>query len=243
MMFFLNGTVPVTKTTDHNFGDFAIRIENIDSPDGWIYGWAFTGPQGENGPLPGFPVTTKDTTLHGYYKFYPQNGDPMVIGAMMFEARTVVGTGYFVNYSTVDSYTPFTAPINYNDGYTGTPDSATVILLSFAGGQSPLGNSVLYVDDLSFDELITSVSEQKAKNSLFRLYPNPAINTVCLDVSSDRDESVEIQIYTLTGMLMKSETVKQNQQKINISGLSNGVYLVSLRCRDWSEIQKLIIKK
>jgi hypothetical protein len=235
--------MPVTKTTEHNFGDFAIRIENIPTPDGWIYGWAFTGPQGENGPLPGFPVTIKDSTLNGYYKFFPQNGDPMVIGIKMFEAGAEVGGGYFVNYSTVAEYTPFTTMINYNDGYTGTPDSATILLLSFAGGQSPLGNSVLYVDDLSLDALLTSDRELRSKNPIISFYPNPANDFVILEITDDKSYPVEIQIYSLLGKRLKSETAVQNQHEMNISDLKTGVYLVSINTKNRSENQKLIIRR
>jgi len=239
----IGSSLPVTKTTDHNFGEYAIRIENILTPNGWVYGWAFTGPQGETGPLPGFPVTIKDSTLNGYYKFFPQNGDPMVIGVKMFEAGAEVGGGYFVNYSTVTEYTPFTTMINYNNGYTGTPDSATILLLAFAGGQSPLGNSVLYVDDLSFDALINYDPELKPKVPKVYLYPNPAHDYVMFDLGDSQNYPVEIQIYSLLGKLLKSETAVQNRYEMNIRDLNTGVYLVSIITKNRSENQKLIIRR
>ena len=44
------------------------------------------------------------------------------------------------------------------------------------------------------------------------------------------------------GTLVKIETLKQKQQ-INISDLSNGVYMVTIKSKDITEYQKLIIQR
>ncbi|PIY05959.1 MAG: hypothetical protein COZ21_03585, partial [Bacteroidetes bacterium CG_4_10_14_3_um_filter_31_20] len=52
-----------------------------------------------------------------------------------------------------------------------------------------------------------------------------------------------LNIYNVMGALIKSETLKQNQQQINTKDLSNGIYLVEIKSKEWSGKQKLIIQR
>lgn len=149
-----NPALPVTKTTDSYSGNYALRIENVNYVNGLAVAFAFAGPQSNNGPLPGFPVSERKLFLEGYYKYYPQNNDSLMIGVIMFNKGTRIGSGFFQSKTPKSSYTHFVMPIYYSYGYTGTPDSATVLLLPFDGGQSPHGNSVLFVDSVGFNNLI-----------------------------------------------------------------------------------------
>jgi len=45
------------------------------------------------------------------------------------------------------------------------------------------------------------------------------------------------------GTLVKSEMLEQNNRQINISDLSNGVYMVSIRSKDLTENKRLIIQR
>jgi hypothetical protein len=53
----------------------------------------------------------------------------------------------------------------------------------------------------------------------------------------------EIKIYNINGKLVSSEILKENQQQINIGDLSNGIYLVEIKSKEWTEKQKLIIQR
>ena len=45
------------------------------------------------------------------------------------------------------------------------------------------------------------------------------------------------------GALVKTETLVQNQQQINIGDLTNGIYIVEIKSKEWTENQKLIIQR
>jgi hypothetical protein len=47
----------------------------------------------------------------------------------------------------------------------------------------------------------------------------------------------------MQGAMVKSEMLKQEQQKINITDLSNGVYMITIKSRNHTENQKLLIKR
>lgn len=86
----------------------------------------------------------------------------------------------------------------------------------------------------------TSTGELPEKDHSFYLYPNPATDIISLNININ--ETMVLNIYNTIGVLVKSETIKQNNQQINISDLSNGIYIVQVKSREWTEKQKLIIQ-
>lgn len=47
----------------------------------------------------------------------------------------------------------------------------------------------------------------------------------------------------MMGSLIKTEILKQNQQQMNVSDLSNGIYVVEIKSKDWTDKQKLLIQR
>lgn len=92
-----------------------------------------------------------------------------------------------------------------------------------------------------FVEESTSVSEKGNGNYVFNMYPNPANDIITLDVNSK--ENMVFRIYNVSGSLVKSGMAKQNQQQINIRDLSDGIYIVEIKSKEWTEKQKLIIQR
>jgi len=240
---------PVTKSTDTypiGVGNYSIRIESNPSlmPGYCALGVTWAGQY----PIVAFPITGHPTSLTGWYKYLPQGGDTMTINIEIKNGTSLVSHPYFSTTATVSSWTSFNIPF---PTYT-TADSVSIYLSTYAlvdttGGASnavgPSGNSVLYIDNLNFDNLITSVQEQISENTAFRLYPNPASNIVTLNIENATKTDLTMYIYNVIGTLVKSETLKQNQRQINIGDLSNGVYMVALKSKDFTENQRLIIQR
>lgn len=243
------GTVfPVTKSSDHypvSVGNHSIKIENhIPLSNCSTYGFAQTN-NNNNPCTPAFPITGHPTNLCGYYKCFPQNNDTIQIGLMLFQNGVWIAGAEFITTNTVSNWTSFNIPIS---AYINA-DSATIVLAAFYNDTTcgfpfgPFGNSVLYVDNISFDNLITSVSEQTSENTTFNLYPSPASDIVTLNIANASNADFTLNIYNLIGKLIKSEKLQQNQQPINIGDLSDGVYFVEIKSKEWSQKQKLIIQK
>lgn len=71
----------------------------------------------------------------------------------------------------------------------------------------------------------------------FRMYPNPAIDN--LTISYDKfDNDTKIDIYTITGKLIKSKSIISSKIKIDLSKFSKGLYLIKIN----NIVRKLIIK-
>jgi len=239
---------PVTKSSDHypsSIGNYSIRVENqIPLSNCSSYGFAQTADNNYPG-TPAFPIIGHPTSLCGYYKCFPQNNDTIQIGIMLFQNGIRIAGAEFLCTQTVSNWTSFNIPIS---AYTFA-DSATIGIEAFYNDTTagipygPFGNSVLYVDNLSFDNLINSVLEQNFRNITFDLFPNPASNIVILNIDNDSNSDLTMNIYNLIGTLVKTEKLKQNQQKIKVEDLGNGIYMVEIKSKEWSEKQKLLIQR
>lgn len=234
----------VTKSIDHypaTVGNYSIRIENNTAllPKLSGYGIALTGAFGA-GKNPVFPIIGHPTSLTGYYKYAPQNGDTMTIDIRLFLNGIEIFKESFYQGDLTSYWTSFniTFPIYAN------ADSAYIAMSPtlMENLQKIHGNSVLYIDNLNFDNLISSVPEQSVKNTLFNFYPNPASDIVTLKTGNTDNAYMALNIYSVIGTLVKSEILGQNNRQINIGDLSNGIYMITIKSKDTTKTEKLVIQ-
>lgn len=64
--------------------------------------------------------------------------------------------------------------------------------------------------------------------SLFEVYPNPAQNSIIIDVKEQFNENTTIRICDVSGRILKSVHCEGNDSSVNISDIPNGVYFVTL---------------
>ena len=74
-------------------------------------------------------------------------------------------------------------------------------------------------------------------------YPNPSSDMVNVKIDNAKTSDFALNIYTIMGKLVKSETLKTKQGQINIADISNGIYTIEIKANGWSEKQKLIIQR
>jgi hypothetical protein len=144
--------------------------------------------------------------------------------------------------ASASTWTPFNISF---DSYTNA-DSATIFISAFYPSSQldgPNGNSVLYVDNLSFDNHITSVKDLAVDPYKFNIYPNPASDIFNLEINKTNIDDMTLNIFNSIGKLVRSEMLKHNQKQINIEDLGNGIYMVEMKSKEWTETQKLIIQR
>jgi len=73
------------------------------------------------------------------------------------------------------------------------------------------------------------------------IYPNPASDMITVIIDPSINPSLTLKIYNITGSLVKTELVKENQQQINVSDLNNGIYMVEIKSKNVTYKKKLII--
>lgn len=136
---------------------------------------------------------------------------------------------------------------NCNWFYNGNPYISNNCTINMA--QS--GNYYAVLTDINNCELktlekayfILNGFENSTVNPNFLIFPNPAddffyLNSKLLDISNH-----VLEIYDVMGNLVKSEIIEQNQQKINVEDLSNGLYLLVIKSDTISENLKILIQR
>lgn len=158
----IGGPITAEKTTDAYDGSYALRLETKPwGEDLTIPGILASGyfdpeqPIGEN-LIIGKPYTNKPVNFNGFLKYSPADNDTLVIFVALtkFDSneniRDTIATGEYTYSGLIETYTPFTVPIEYTESI--NPDSVHVILLASVSGKEMRGHagSVLFVDELSF---------------------------------------------------------------------------------------------
>ena len=87
------------------------------------------------------------------------------------------------------------------------------------------------------------VSDPIKLKSNFLLYPNPASDILIVSMDNYDNEPITLNIYNIFGSLVQSEILHSDHQTISVENLSNGIYIMEMRSKDWIEKQKMIIHK
>jgi len=208
-----------------------------------------------------FPTSARHTTLNGYYKYAPENGDSCQVIIALYKHGYVnlvnAAYGNMVGYgslckSTSSSYTPFSVTVNYFDTST-IPDSANILISAYKqmdirtmARHSPLGsNSELYVDNLSFDGFTTGINTISSVKEV-TIFPNPASSIVTIDMLL-KEANYQVNLYDLKGSLVKNianEKLAGKQQiAVNVENIPAGNYLLIISTNDGYVSKKLIIQQ
>ena len=76
-----------------------------------------------------------------------------------------------------------------------------------------------------------------------KIYPNPALDQFTLSIEIKNNEDLTLKIYDVIGKLISTEKIHQNDQKINVDKLNNGVYWIEVQSSNWTEKQQLLIQR
>ena len=137
------------------------------------------------------------------------------------------------------TWTSFILPISlYTDA-----DSGNIMLSSFNASSlnsRPYGNSVLYVDNLSFDQLITSTGPDHPGNEPFMVYPDPAQDKLVVESFPGSNLS-RVAITDLDGHEIVSRENCKSKTVIDISSMFRGVYFMKI-IKDGTITTKKFIK-
>lgn len=223
----------VSKTSDAAFHQYAAKIQNVLNSGEYRQGYLMAGRQGDDGPLPGFALSGKDSVLYAQYKCFPSGGDKVNIGIFVFDSGAMVGSGFLRQEFTISSWSQTAIPIDYYFGYNGTPDSAVIYCSAFDGGEDAKGASILYVDALRFNEPFTSIETAGEVLGLLTIYPNPAKDKLKVLTPMIGNAPIHFSIIDANGKTVRIMTITEtenglNHLEIDLSELDNGVYYIRL---------------
>lgn len=212
---------------------------------GIVPGMAISGTATMSGSTPaaGFPCTVTPTALTGKWQY--MGGTTADIGfiSVVFTMwntgmgmRDTVGTGQVNLNGMAMSWANFSIPINYSSSM--MPDSCTIVLS--ASGANPVANSYLYVDNLGFSGVTTSIEE--STDVTFDCFPNPFQNSITLRLPEKLTNSkLEVSILNEVGQVVILQNVTSTGTlKIETNELPVGIYFLKVKAGNNSYQQKII---
>ncbi len=90
---------------------------------------------------------------------------------------------------------------------------------------------------------IVSVHQSLSRVDKIKIFPNPASEFVQIYKKHWANKEIKIEFYSISGSLVKESVIYKNNNRITISDLDNGSYIVKLISDNKSSIQKLLIRK
>ncbi len=89
----------------------------------------------------------------------------------------------------------------------------------------------------------TDVDEVKANKINISIFPNPVQSTATLSFREPADKETSLQFFTMDGRLIETRVIPARQQRVdlNVSGWSDGLYLIRVTNHSTSETIKLLI--
>jgi len=126
-------------------------------------------------------------------------------------------------------------------GYVEGSGTSTNLKQYFFVHKTPLkGENYYRLKQVDFDDAFeySATISVKLKEAIpFSVFPNPAINEIT--IQSQGVEGV-VNIYNTTGYLLKKKDVTSLNQKVDISDLQSGLYLIEYKSETQSIIKRLV---
>lgn len=80
------------------------------------------------------------------------------------------------------------------------------------------------------------------KEKVFSVYPNPFSKNLTVEISNFEGEEVKIQIQSILGKIVFKSNLNKSNQKINLSNLKKGIYIMLIETDNKNFTKKLIKK-
>ena len=168
----------------------------------------------------------------------------------MYKNGVPIGAAYIYIDTAITSYTPFSFDINYILSHPNDiPDSADIS--ATIGINSPHGNSVAYLDNLSFDGFRTGIKSPNisdAQRDIFcQVYPNPTTNNLTMELSGFTGRTI-YTVCDITGRSMFSMTnIVQCSGRIikslDVSALPAGTYFLNVQSEKETTTRRFVVEK
>ncbi|MFZ4740851.1 MAG: T9SS type A sorting domain-containing protein [Bacteroidales bacterium] len=193
-------------------------------------------------PKSGFAYNQRPTAITGNWQYMAYNNDQGFIAIAFTKWNTItnirdtLSTTYYVLPGMVMSWANFNIPITYTSP--SNPDTC-LIVLSASSVSSPVANSYLYIDNLNFS-LQTSLKENKNTIGNLKIYPNPVMEELKIELSENKNYTVfKYSIINSLGEIIQNST-NMHQNRIKTSNLPNGIYQIIIEIDGKQYVSKFI---
>jgi hypothetical protein len=143
----------------------------------------------------------------------------------------------FINDSVVSGNSPGTGLIEVS--WVPTAYNSYNISCEITDENSNKSYSGVILYDVKEPELNNTAIVPKT-NSELTIYPNPAQNEIFVEIP-DLSSGAEILIRNLSGIIVYSGRVSEKIMRIDIDKLSNGLYILEVKCKQGNYSGKLLV--
>ena len=206
-------------------------------------------------PLTVSPLIYNSTALPAYVLTHYGNNDPFGNGGKYPYNGTLpinLDTSNFFNHYNAPDFKPTTSSYKLGSffdvanhagafGFTGTAsDDWTRVWANWDPENADYSNAVCQIN--------TGINPLDAGTVMFAAYPNPASNKVVFTFSTENGGPVTIEIYDLTGRIVKTinnipDSNGFSSLQVDVTSLNSGLYLAKLITGQHSRSIKLNISK
>ncbi len=199
-------------------------------------------------PKSGVPFTSQPVKLTGSWQYMASGADAGFIAVyltkwnMSMMKRDTIAKAMQPLAGMAMSWATFNINLTYMSS--AMPDSAMIVLS--ASGTTPVANSYLYVDNLSFSGSVTGINQIENVISNVSVFPNPTTDNISIELSVKKTSLVTLQLLDVTGKLVKEINVGDIQGKyttsINTTAITKGIYFLKVIANNAVEVKKIIIQ-
>ncbi len=94
--------------------------------------------------------------------------------------------------------------------------------------------------------ILEPVNLEDIREPITRIYPNPTDKILNIEISNTDRQAIEIEIFTITGKVIYRNEYKDTNadfiEQLDLSGYSNGVYLIKVRHAATVYFGKVVLK-
>ncbi len=129
--------------------------------------------------------------------------------------------------------------ITWDNGEVGSETSDLSVGIHTVTVEDGLG----CIKEFTFEILLnSSTSDFGLAENVFEVYPNPALDEIMVNWKNLNFQPTQISIINTTGRRVYSGTIDGGEQeRVNLSGISHGVYFIELHNHDQNAISRLIV--
>ncbi len=137
-------------------------------------------------------------------------------------------------------YVPFNNNMNVKNNYWCTPDSASTEVLIYDGYDN-INYGLVRIMPLDTLQCYLSVGLpiDMAQQSSFDIFPNPTASNLMLKLDK-LNSNGEVHIYNIIGSLQSTFFIEKQEMEIDVSSLSNGIYIIEVSTGNKISRQKFI---
>ena len=232
-----SGIYTATKGTPGSPGSSYLKLTSQTIGPAVVNGIAVSGvidPVTQQ-PVSGFAFNQQPASFNGKWQhmIYGTSQGSISVELTRWDSgmnmRMTVATGSVTLSGMAMSWTNFSIPFVYTDGQ--APDSCIIVMK--ASGANPTQGDYLWVDNLSFVGNVAGIEENSSSFSELNVYPNPADDQVILSLTSEIEDQLMIEVYSLSGALILTQEVEVttggNEIPVDLSSVLSGNYLISIR--------------